>query len=387
VSRRIARSVSFLVWIGSAGILHAAPLYSPDTIYIDGVPCNRPCQAYMAWSREVLAAGSSQHAPGVVARHATEMSPARSRPATRKPVARQAVSLSHEMHHNRSTAPARAATAPPVTTQAERSNANRIGSPNKQPETLNERQAKLPDLSQADSANTNDQAEASSPKQSDTPETSKVDAPNVTRPQTKTPQAPPANTELAEAPSTGQAESSIRKPTEAPASLQGTESSADSGKTSVREQMMAAATMAEHLTEVGSRPNVIGGDGPKSLENTDGDRTASTSATDALVALLVSRPEIKSMSDLTGKNVAIDNSRSGSETNVRTALVAAGASAIELSAGDSKAIDRLVSGEVPAAVVALVSPDAAEAFPDIVGFKVFRIPLSPRSVKSGTNAP
>jgi hypothetical protein len=145
--------------------------------------------------------------------------------------------------------------------------------------------------------------------------------------------------------------------------------------------------MAEHLTEVGSRPNVIGGDGPKSLENTDGDRTASTSATDALVALLVSRPEIKSMSDLTGKNVAIDNSRSGSETNVRTALVAAGASAIELSAGDSKAIDRLVSGEVPAAVVALVSPDAAEAFPDIVGFKVFRIPLSPRSVKSGTNAP
>ena len=93
------------------------------------------------------------------------------------------------------------------------------------------------------------------------------------------------------------------------------------------------------------------------------------------------------MSDLSGKIVAIDNSRTESENNVRTALVAAGAPAVALSISDSKAIDRLVLGEAPAAVVALVSPDAAETFPDIAGFKVFRIPLSPRSAKSGTDVP
>jgi hypothetical protein len=32
--------------------------------------------------------------------------------------------------------------------------------------------------------------------------------------------------------------------------------------------------------------------------------------------------------------------------------------------------------------VTLVSPDAAEAFPEIAGFKVFRVPLSPRSSKA-----
>jgi len=48
-----------------------------------------------------------------------------------------------------------------------------------------------------------------------------------------------------------------------------------------------------------------------------------------------------------------------------------------LSSGETKAIDRWVSGDVPAVVLALVSPDAAETFPEIAGFKVFRVPLSP----------
>ncbi|QIG97316.1 MULTISPECIES: hypothetical protein [unclassified Bradyrhizobium] len=32
----------------------AAPLDSPGTVYIDGLPCNLACQAYMAWSRQLL---------------------------------------------------------------------------------------------------------------------------------------------------------------------------------------------------------------------------------------------------------------------------------------------------------------------------------------------
>ncbi len=94
------------------------------------------------------------------------------------------------------------------------------------------------------------------------------------------------------------------------------------------------------------------------------------------------RPEIKSVSDLAGKTIAIDDRYAVSNGSVRTAIVAAGASAVQLSEGQTTAINRLVGGEVPAAVLALVSPDAAERFPVIAGFKTFHIPLSPRSVKA-----
>ncbi|WP_245284130.1 hypothetical protein [Bradyrhizobium sp. Cp5.3] len=63
------------------------------------------------------------------------------------------------------------------------------------------------------------------------------------------------------------------------------------------------------------------------------------------------------------------------------AIVAAGGPAVQLSAGHTAAIDRLVNGEVPAAVAALVSVDAAEAFPEIKGFKIFHLPLSSRWLK------
>jgi hypothetical protein len=67
---------------------------------------------------------------------------------------------------------------------------------------------------------------------------------------------------------------------------------------------------------------------------------------------------------------------------VRTAIVAAGAPEVQLSAGPTTAINRLTTGEVAAAVVALLSPDAAETFPDIRGFKVFHVPLSPRAARA-----
>jgi hypothetical protein len=67
---------------------------------------------------------------------------------------------------------------------------------------------------------------------------------------------------------------------------------------------------------------------------------------------------------------------------VRTAIVAAGATEVQLSEGTTTAINRLTNGEVPAAVVALVSPDATETFPDIKGFKIFHVPLSPRAARA-----
>jgi hypothetical protein len=100
---------------------------------------------------------------------------------------------------------------------------------------------------------------------------------------------------------------------------------------------------------------------------------------DALVAVLVAGPDVKSVSDLAGKTIAIDDRYSeASIGRVRTAMVAAGAPEIQLSKGQTTAIGRLVAKEVPAAVVGLVSASAADNFPEIARFRTFRVPLSPR---------
>jgi TRAP-type uncharacterized transport system substrate-binding protein len=101
---------------------------------------------------------------------------------------------------------------------------------------------------------------------------------------------------------------------------------------------------------------------------------------DALVAVVVTGPDIKSVSDLAGKTIAIDDRYSElSIRRVRTAMVAAGALDVQLSTGQSTAINRLVGKEVPAAVVGLLTVSAADSFPDLARFKTFQIPLSPRS--------
>ena len=101
---------------------------------------------------------------------------------------------------------------------------------------------------------------------------------------------------------------------------------------------------------------------------------------DALVAVLVTGPDIKSVSDLAGKTIAIDDRYSEqSIRRVRTAMVAAGALEAQLSKGQTSAINRLVGKEVSAAVVGLVSANAASSFPEIARFKTFQVPLSPRS--------
>ena len=101
---------------------------------------------------------------------------------------------------------------------------------------------------------------------------------------------------------------------------------------------------------------------------------------DALVAVLVTGPDVKSVSDLAGKTIAIDDRYSEqSISRVRIAMTAAGALEAQLSKGQTTAISRLVGKEVPAAVVGLVSANAASSFPEIARFRTFQVPLSPRS--------
>ena len=101
---------------------------------------------------------------------------------------------------------------------------------------------------------------------------------------------------------------------------------------------------------------------------------------DALVAVLVAGPDVKSVSDLAGKTIAIDDRYSEQSIGrVRTAMAAAGAPEIQLSKGQTTAINRLVGKEVAAAVVGLVSVSAADSFPELARLRTFRIPLSSRS--------
>ena len=151
----------------------------------------------------------------------------------------------------------------------------------------------------------------------------------------------------------------------------------------VQEQVAAATAVAERMTvailTLAPEPN---NKDRSDHSETDAEKTtpAQPNKTDLLVYLLMARPEIKSVSDLTSKIIAIDDGYSASSGNIRTAIVAAGASEVQLSNSQTKAIDRVVSGEVPAAVLTLVSPEAAEGFPEIAGFKIFRIPLWPRYI-------
>jgi hypothetical protein len=101
------------------------------------------------------------------------------------------------------------------------------------------------------------------------------------------------------------------------------------------------------------------------------------------IAILMARPEIKSLSDLAGTSIAIDDKQSTASSIIRTAMAAAGAAEVHLTAASqTNAIDRVIGGEVPASVLTLASPEAAEGFPEIAGFKIFRLPLSERGTRS-----
>ena len=159
-----------------------------------------------------------------------------------------------------------------------------------------------------------------------------------------------------------------------------------------QEQVLAATAVAELQTTATTDPvpepttDLVPAQKANNSKSTDSEEKAPTSSnnTDLLVALLIARPEIKLVSDL--KTVAVDNKHAASNDKIRAAIVAAGANEVQLSDGETKATDRVMSGNVSAAVLALVSSEAADGFPEIAGFKVFRIPLSLPSL-SALSAP
>jgi hypothetical protein len=158
----------------------------------------------------------------------------------------------------------------------------------------------------------------------------------------------------------------------------------DEGATRIRTlqaRVAVATTFAEQATinaaSLSPSQEVKKADRANSAQPGNAEQNHAINAEEKMVALVMARPDIRSVADLAGKDVAIDEPKLASSGVVRSAIAAAGAAEVQLSSGHMKAIDRLIDGEVQAAVLTLVSKEAGDWFPDIAGFRVFRVPLSP----------
>ncbi|HVR57296.1 MAG TPA: hypothetical protein VMT72_10775 [Pseudolabrys sp.] len=103
-----------------------------------------------------------------------------------------------------------------------------------------------------------------------------------------------------------------------------------------------------------------------------------------MIAIVLVRPDIKSASDLANKIVAVDEAPAEySIAEVRNAMVAAGATEVQLIENKTAALVRVIDGEVQAAVVSVMSSKAAGVWSaGLSGFNVLWIKLPPHSEKS-----
>jgi len=162
----------------------------------------------------------------------------------------------------------------------------------------------------------------------------------------------------------------------------------NSGTSAGDERVLASTSLAEQVKPdvAATTPEIKTDEGdngrrPEALApvSTEGIQSPSGKEASPMVAVLMTHSDIESVSKLTGKMIAIDEEHSASNVDTRTAIVAAGGLGVQLSESQTSAMSRLVSGEVSAAVLALVSANEADGFPAIPGYRTFRIRLSPRA--------
>jgi len=319
--------LTLILFLGSTGALQAEPLDSPGVVYIDGQPCNRACQSYMDWSYRALSARRHEEREISVAVPA-EAEIERVEPVARPRVARQHVPVSRTAPH----AGKAASNGQAPGTKA--SNSKKVAAPNSVPP------APAKEMPAATAAVTPQKAAS----------------------ETATVIQKPEKVESSDRPKPAQAAAiAASQPAEAPTS----KAPASEVKPDVKSEVALPppATLDIATAPVAGTAS-IGKAASVSLDDPDN-----------LVALVLARPEINSLSDLNNKTIAITEKQSASSGRVSAALMAAGAAEVQFSEVKASAIDRLISGEVPAAVV-LASREVANLFPEVEGFRTFRVPLS-----------
>jgi hypothetical protein len=366
--------LTLILFLGSSGTLQADPLDSPGVVYIDGKPCNRACQSYMAWSYRALSARHHQE------RETSVAVPAEAEIQRVEPVARPRVTR-HAAPASRTAPPAGKAASNGRVPNTKASNSKKIAAPN------STRQAPAKDIPATTAAVTPEKAAEETVAGIQKPER-KVESSDqpaqaaaIAAPQpAEAPKSggksevtlpPPATLEIAAAPAASESAALPAAAGAAPASAPRT----------IQQQVVEATAMADLVTAIGTGQKAADKpDNPATEpgEANDAGKTASgsTGNSENLVALVLARPEINSLSDLNNKNIAIEEKQSAASGSVSAALMAAGAAEVQFSEAKAGAIERLISGEVPAAVLTLASREAADWFPDIKGFKTFRIPLA-----------
>ena len=348
----------------ASGALQANPLDSPGIVYIDGLPCNRACQSYMAASDRALSARRrEQRERIVVVPVETEVEivepAARPRaarqpmPVPRPPRAGMAAWNTKASHTNKTAAPRladRPASKEIPTVRAivppERAAA---ASPGPEPK-LQSAATPAPGASVA----------AVTPAEAARPEVIESDAVKSEATGSANPEiaVPPATLEIAALP----AEAGAARPLPV---------------RTIQQQVLEATGIADRVTAITLEREQAKPDNSAHEAGEAGKAASgSTGQSDTLVALVLARPEINSISDLNNRNIAIAEKQSAASGSVSAALMAAGAAEVQFSEADTGAIDRLIKGEVPAAVLTLASREAAEWFPDIEGFRMFRVPLA-----------
>ena len=119
--------LTLIFFLCSSGALQANPLNSPGTVYINGLPCNRACQSYMAWSRPSPArhreeAETNAVVPGeaelVKLEHAARPRVARQPLPVPRPLPRAGMAASNAKPSNTRASHAKKAAAPKLAHQA-----------------------------------------------------------------------------------------------------------------------------------------------------------------------------------------------------------------------------------------------------------------------------
>lgn len=332
--------LTLMLLLGSTGALQAEPLDSPGVVYIDGQPCNRACQSYMDWSYRALSARRHQEREITVA-VPDEVEFERVQPVARPRTARHAAPVARIAPH----AGKAASNGRAPGTKA--SNGRKIAASNPAPSATPKATSKAmpPAIAAVTPAKAADETVAA-----------------IQKPEPKAESAnPPAQTAAVAAP----------QPAEAPAS----KASAPEVKPEAKAEIALPPPATLEVAAAPTAPAPAVGQG-KAREIAKA-ASASLDDPDNLVALVLTRPEINSLSDLNNKNIAITEKQSASSGRVSAALMAAGAAEVQFSEVKASAIDRLISGEVPAAVV-LASREVANLFPEVEGFRTFRVPLKAR---------
>jgi hypothetical protein len=324
--------LTLILFLGSGATLQAEPLDSPGVVYIDGQPCNRACQSYMDWSYRALSARRhEERETGVAAPDKVEIE--RVEPA-RPRLAKHAAPATRTAPH-----------AGRAASNGKAPNSKKIAVAKPAPA------APTKDMPAATAAVTPEKAAGETAVAVEKPE-SKVESSDRPEPAQA---ATIAASQPAEAPMS-KAPTSEVKPAAKPEAVLPPPATLD----------IAAAPAAPAPGKASDKAREIG-------------KTAAASPDDPdnLVALVLTRPEINSLSDLNNKAIAITEKQSASSGRISAALMAAGAAEVQFSEVKASAIDRLISGEVPAAVV-LASREVANLFPEVEGFRTFRVPLKAR---------